>query len=181
MLLHKVNEQIELQLIELHHTAQLLELFHLNREYWRQWHPLIDNMKSRENVQRFIAVYLQQYANNGGYNAGIWFNGRLCGMIYHLNFNLFNHSTTLSYWLDELHQGKGIMTASCSTVISHAFDTLLINRISIESATENIRSLKIPERLGFRFEGIIREAEWLYDHYVDHALYSLLRSDYAKT
>ena len=181
MFFRKVNEHIELQLIELHHTEQLLELFHSNREYWREWHPLVDNMQSVENVQRFIVAYLQQYANNWGFNAGIWFDGHICGMIYHLNFNLFNHSTALSYWLDELHQGKGIMTASCRTIISHAFNELRLNRLSIECATENARSRTIPERLGFKLEGVIREAEWLYDHYVDHALYSLLRSDYMKT
>ena len=69
------------------------------------------------------------------------------------------------------------MTASCHAVVYHTFNTLKLNRIAIQCATENTRSRAIPERLGFKLEGIVREAEWLYDHYVDHALYSLLRSD----
>ena len=55
-----------------------------------------------------------------------------------------------------------------------------MNRVTIQCATENTRSRAIPERLGFTFEGIVRETEWLYDRYVDHALYGLLRSEYAK-
>lgn len=177
MFLYKVGDQVELRLIERHHTTQLLELFRSNREHWRPWHPLIDSMQSALYIQQFITACLQRYANDGGFNAGIWSNERLCGIIYHLNLNVLHRSTTLSYWLDESHQGKGIMTACCRAVISHSFNTLRLNRIAIECASQNSRSRRIPERLGFKFEGIVREVEWIYDHYVDHAVYSLLKSD----
>jgi len=29
--------------------------------------------------------------------------------------------------------------------------------------------------------GVRREAEWLYDHYVDHVIYALLRRDFVGT
>jgi ribosomal-protein-serine acetyltransferase len=45
-------------------------------------------------------------------------------------------------------------------------------------ATENEKSCAVPERLGFRREGIERQAEWLYDHFVDHAVYSALASEW---
>jgi len=99
-------------------------------------------------------------------------------MIYHVNVDWANRSTALSYWLDEAHQGKGIVTASCRAFVSHTFTTWKLNRITIQCATGNTRSRAIPERLGFKLEGILREAEWLYDHYVDHVLYALLRSDH---
>ncbi len=69
------------------------------------------------------------------------------------------------------------MTASCRAFVSHAFFTWKLNRVTIECATQNTRSRAIPERLGFKLEGITREIEWLRDHYVDHALYGLLKSD----
>ena len=72
------------------------------------------------------------------------------------------------------------MTACCEAMISQAFDTWKFNRISIECATQNTRSRAIPERLGFELEGIIRGIEWLDDHYSDHAMYGLLRSNHAK-
>ncbi|WP_336296604.1 GNAT family protein [Bacillus pinisoli] len=52
-----------------------------------------------------------------------------------------------------------------------------LNRVEIRVADENIKSRAIPERLGFINEGKVQNAEWLYDHYVDHIIYSKLRED----
>jgi ribosomal-protein-serine acetyltransferase len=69
------------------------------------------------------------------------------------------------------------MTAACRAFVSHAFHTLKLNRVTIECASGNTRSRGIPERLGFTFEGVIRGAEWLHDHFADHAIYGLLKGD----
>ena len=50
----------------------------------------------------------------------------------------------------------------------------------IHCAVGNRRSRAIPERLGFTQEGIARDAEWLYDHYVDLVTYSLLAPEWSK-
>ena len=53
------------------------------------------------------------------------------------------------------------MTACCRAFVAHGFDTWKLNRITIECATENVRSRAIPERLGFKLDGIVRGIEWL--------------------
>jgi ribosomal-protein-serine acetyltransferase len=80
----------------------------------------------------------------------------------------------VGYWLSEELQGRGLVTAACRAMVDHAFEELELNRVSIACATENIKSCAIPERLGFRQEGVVRQAEWLYDHFVDHVLYATL-------
>jgi ribosomal-protein-serine acetyltransferase len=62
--------------------------------------------------------------------------------------------------------------------VDYAFSGLKLNRVEIACATENKKSQAIPKRLGFTEEGIARQAEWLYDHYVDHIVYGLLASDW---
>ena len=88
-----------------------------------------------------------------------------------------NKKTTIGYWLDKEHQGKGVMTRSVKILINFAFTELGLNRIQINCAPENTKSSSIPKRLGFTKEGIARQSEWLYDHFVDWEQYSLIKTD----
>ncbi len=177
MFSHRINDRIELRLIQQPHCHELFALMNSNRAHLRPWHPWIDLVRCPADAERFITNWLQQFARNRGFHAGIWCDGELCGDINHLNIDWANRSTVLSYWLSETHQGRGIMTVACRAFVGHAFDTLKLNRVTIECASGNTRSRRIPQRLGFQFEGTIRAAEWLHDHYADHAIYGLLKGD----
>jgi ribosomal-protein-serine acetyltransferase len=177
----RVNEKTELRLIDRQDTHELFKLLDANRDHIRQWHPWVDAIRAAPAVERAIVNWQQQYANNRGFYAGIWHHGHFCGVINHLNVDWVNRWTALGYWLDKEHQGKGIMTACCRTMIDHSFNVWKLNRVTIECATENTRSRAIPERLGFKLEGIARQIEWVHDRFVDHAMYSLLRSEHTST
>ena len=60
-----------------------------------------------------------------------------------------------------------------------AFDRLDLNRVEIRIAPENARSIAIPRRLGFLDEGRLREVELVDDHYRDHLVFAMLRSDWS--
>ena len=51
------------------------------------------------------------------------------------------------------------MTSCCRFVVRYGFLTLDLNRIQIAAGTDNARSRAIPERLGFKLEGILRGRE----------------------
>jgi len=57
--------------------------------------------------------------------------------------------------------------------MDHCFDDLEFHRFVLEAATDNTASRAVAERLGMRLEGITKDREWLYDHYVDAALYAI--------
>ncbi len=168
----------ELWLLEPQHSEALFRLVDANRQHLRRWHPWADRITAVSAAEMLIAAGLTQFAQRRGFCAGIWFEGQLCGAINHVAVDWANRATALSYWLDEAHQGRGIMTAACRICTRHAFESWKLNRVGIECGAENTRSRAVAERLGFRFEGIVRGAELLHGRYVDHALYSLLRVDF---
>jgi ribosomal-protein-serine acetyltransferase len=174
MFSHKLNENTELRLLEERHAQELTDLTDRNREHLRAWLPWVDTNRTVEDRQNFIRGALKQFAGNQGFTAGIWHEGRLAGVIGYHSIDWENRTTAVGYWLSEELQGRGLLTAACRAMVDHAFEELELNRVSITCATENMKSCAIPERLGFRQEGVVRQAEWLYDHFVDHVLYATL-------
>ena len=167
MFSHKLTEDTELRLLEERHAGELANLTDRNREYLRAWLPWVDASRTLEDRKNFIRDALKQFAHNKGFVAGIWHEGRLAGVIGYDPIAWENRTTELGYWLGEEYQGKGLVTAACRALVEHAFGELDLNRVVISCATENEKSCAIPERLGFRREGIERQAEWLYDRFVD--------------
>ena len=58
------------------------------------------------------------------------------------------------------------MTTAAKTLISAGFRQLELNRIQATVATENYPSQAVCDRLGLKKEGILRQAEWVNDHFV---------------
>lgn len=71
------------------------------------------------------------------------------------------------------------MTLSVKALVEAGFREYGLNRIEVACATGNARSRAIPERLGFKLEGVLREREYLYGRHVDHAIYSMLASEFS--
>lgn len=175
---HKVDDDIKLRLLEPRHADALFAAVDANRQHLRQWLPWLETNNAVSDTLQFIQMTQRQFADNTGFVAGIWFRGELAGVLGHNRIDWENRISWPGYWLAQGFQGKGIMTKSCRTLINHAFAELNLNRVDIRCAVENSKSRAIPERLGFRQEGVIRQAEWLYDKYVDHVVYGMLTSEW---
>ncbi len=173
-----IDGEAELRLLKEQHAEELFALMNLNREYLQQWLPWLGTHTSLEDTRDFIRGSLEQFANNNGFHLGIWFRGRLAGVIGYHKIDWINRATSIGYWLGASFQGRGLMTRACRTLVDYAFNGFGLNRVEIRCAVENKKSRAIPERLGFREEGIIRQAEWLYDRFVDHVIYGMLASEW---
>lgn len=88
-----------------------------------------------------------------------------------------HRSCELGYWLTDAGTGKGYMTEAARAALDFAFMRMGAHRVRIAAATDNHRSLSVIGRVGFRFEGIAREAEWCDGRWLDHAVFALLASD----
>lgn len=88
-----------------------------------------------------------------------------------------HRSCELGYWLKLGATGKGLMTEAASCCIRFAFEEMGMHRIRCAAATDNHASLRVISRLGFRFEGIARQAEYVSSRWLDHAVFSRLAID----
>ena len=175
MFSHWINERLQLRSLQLTDANELFALTDANRSYLRQWLPWLDKTQTSADTRTFIRNTLEQFADTGGIVAAICYDEQIVGVIGYNQIDWANRVGCIGYWLAESYQGQGLMTMSCKCMVDYSFVTLGLNRVVIMGATENDRSRAIPERLGFIQEGTAREAEWLYDHFVDHAVYAMLR------
>lgn len=180
MFTHHITRDLVLELLEARHADELYRLTDANREHLRQWLPWVDKIKSVDDTRAFIQNTRRQLSDNNGFHTVIRHNGDLVGTIGQHGISWNNRSTALGYWLAQDAQGQGIMTRSCRVYLEHVFLDLDLHRVEIRCAIGNTRSRAIPERLGFSSEGVIRDAEWLYDHYVDHVIYGLLATEWKR-
>jgi ribosomal-protein-serine acetyltransferase len=176
MFRYLIDRQTELRLLEDQHTPELFALTDQSRAHLRRWLPWVDSVTSPEDTRQFIKSALEQFARNCGFHAGIWYEHKLVGVVGYHRIDWANRKTSIGYWLAASYEGRGLVTKACRALIEYAFCNLKLNRIEIRCATENEKSRAIPKRLDFTQEGVIRQAEWLYDHFVDHVVYGLLAS-----
>ena len=174
-----VSEQFALMPLELRDADELFELTDRNRGYLRHWLPWLDNVTRPEDTRAFIRTAQAQASQNNGTQLAIRLNGRLTGIAGHHQIDWRNRLTSLGYWVGEEFQGRGLVTAATLALVSDAFDQAQLNRVEIRCATGNEKSRAIPARLGFYEEGLLRDAEWLYDHFVDHIVYAMLAREWA--
>lgn len=174
----QVNEKIFLRILSGRDANALFELTDQSRNHLKKWLPWLDDIKSTDDSFTFIKNSLEIYNHQKGLNMGVFFEEKLVGVIGFNKLDFRNKIGSIGYWIGEPYQGQGIMTMAVSTLITHGFEKMKLNRIDIHAAKDNLPSRKIPERLGFQQEGQLRESEWLYDHYVDHIVYGLLRSEW---
>jgi ribosomal-protein-serine acetyltransferase len=88
-----------------------------------------------------------------------------------------HQSADLGYWLRVDGTRRGYMTEAAQATLAWAFKRVNCHRVRVAAATDNAASLGVIRRLGFRFEGVAREAERCQGRWLDHALFGLLATD----
>ncbi len=178
MFSHRLNDRLELRSLQLTDAHELFALTDANRSHLRQWLPWLDKTQTPTDSRNFIRNTIEQFADTPAVVAAICYDDQMVGVIGYNHIDWANGVGHIGYWLAASYQGQGIMTLACRYMVDYSFNTLTLNRVVITCATGNHRSRAIPKRLGFHYEGTAYEAEWLYDHFVGHAVHALLRRDW---
>lgn len=172
-----INPNTYLELIATDHAPMIYEMVDSNREHLRTWLPFVDRMKELSFAENFVRGTIVRNETGAEYAFMIYHNKKPVGRIGVYKIDMVNRSGEIGYWLIADAQSKGIVSNAVNGLLDFCFEKLNLHRIEIRCAVENYKSQAIPEKLGFTKEGIIREGEWLGDHFTDLILYSLLKKE----
>jgi ribosomal-protein-serine acetyltransferase len=173
----RVDHELELRLLAERHADELFALIDANREHLRRWLPWVDGTRSADDTRAFLKTALEAFTAGREYVCGIWYRGQLAGTMG-LDVDTQSMRGEIGYWVAEPFQGRGVITRAARALTSAGFADLGLNRIAILCAIGNDRSSAVAERLGYRFEGTLREYERVGDHYKDIRVFSMLARDW---
>ena len=173
-----VDKNIVLKQLELTDTPDIFNTIDTQREHLGPWLPFVETTKQLSDTHAFVESVVNSPKDRLEYTFTIRVNGRMAGLIGFKATDRANKKTEIGYWLSRDFLGRGIMSRSVSTLCDFAFRELDMNRIQIKCALANTPSRNIPQRLGFRLEGIERAGELLTGGvFTDLAVYSRLKGD----
>jgi ribosomal-protein-serine acetyltransferase len=160
------------------HAEGILNLVNSERQQLREWLPWVDRMHTVNDFRRYIDYSNQKTAEGSEIGYVIFHGNEMVGRIGIYNIDQQNKHCSLGYWLRSDYQGKGIITTACRKLISLSFSDLDINRVEIRCGTGNHKSAAIPERLGFKKEGVMRNGEYVNNRFIDLTIYSMLKEEW---
>jgi len=181
ILRYQIDEYLELRLVEKCYAQTIYDVCDQNREHIGEWLPWIEDTQSVDDTLAFVESATEQYGKNDGFQAGIWYNNQLVGMIGYLYWNFSEKQTEIGYWLAKDATGHGLITRCTHTLVDYSLNTLDLNRVEIRCAVGNEKSCAVAKRLGFTHEGILRQTNLLHNQRVGMNVYSILKEEWQAT
>ncbi len=89
------------------------------------------------------------------------------------------HRPAVGYMVGHEDRGRGIATRALRLVCRWGFEQLGLDRISLWTLPGNAPSQRVAEKVGFRYEGVLRDWERGRDGPVDGVMFGLTRDDWA--
>lgn len=151
-----------------------------NRDHLMPWMPWVPHTHSDYDVRRFMAESAERFLEGSAVDIGFFEGGGVLGGMGATIGALGSAEADIGYWLVETAQGRGIATSAAARLIGWLFEERDLHRITIRARVDNVRSRAVAERLGFTFEGVLRQALAVGDGFHDAALYSLLRTEWSE-
>jgi ribosomal-protein-alanine N-acetyltransferase len=145
-----------------------------NRTWLRKWEATNPVGPMSFDVRSSIR-HLQSNARAGlGLPFIIEYQGELAGQ---LNVSSISYGSvsmaTIGYWVSERFAGKGLTPTAVALASDHCFFTVGLHRIEICIRPENDPSLRVVEKLGFRYEGLRRRFIHINGDWRDHFCFAL--------
>jgi ribosomal-protein-alanine N-acetyltransferase len=150
-----------------------------NRGWLRKWEATNPHGPMNFDVRAGIRG-LQANARAGfGLPYAIEYDGQLAGQ---LNVSGISYgslsSATIGYWVSERFAGRDVTPTAVALATDYCFFQVGLHRMEICIRPENAPSLRVVEKLGFRYEGLRRRYIHINGQWCDHFCFALVAEEW---
>ncbi|GAA1851385.1 GNAT family N-acetyltransferase [Microbacterium koreense] len=169
---------ISIRLIKQRDARTLQNELLTNRAWLQPWEATSPDGGISFDMRSGIRRLLQQYRDGAGVPFVMEYDGEIAGQL-----NVWGiargslSSATIGYWVSERFAGRGITPVSVALATDICFTDLRLHRMEICIRPENRASLRVVEKLGFRYEGLRRRFIHIDGDWRDHYAFALVREE----
>ncbi|MFB9307591.1 ribosomal-protein-alanine N-acetyltransferase [Agromyces hippuratus] len=149
-----------------------------NRGWLRQWEATYPGGGSVIDTRGSIRNLLAHARSGHALPFVIEVDGVLVGQ---LNVSSITYgslsSATIGYWVAQEVAGRGITPTAVALATDYCFSVLRLHRMEICIRPENGPSLRVVEKLGFRYEGLRRRFIHINGVWSDHFAFALVAEE----
>jgi len=162
-------------------AKQLQSLILGNREWLRPWEATNPDGPNSFDIKAQVRGLIHQMKEQIGLPFVIEFQDEVVGQLNVSNI-LYGSvgSAILGYWIAPEFAGKQITPTAVALVSDYLLNIIGLHRIEIAIRPENKASLRIVEKLGFRFEGTKERYIHINGDWRDHYLFAVTQEEVAE-
>jgi ribosomal-protein-alanine N-acetyltransferase len=167
-----------MRLVKVRDSKAMERLILGNREWLRPWEATNPEGPTSFDIRAQIRMLLKQMDNNTCLPFVIEEHGEIVGQLNVANI-LFGSvsSCVIGYWVAPEVAGRGITPTAVALVCDYLFNVVGIHRIEIDIRPENLSSLRVVEKLGFRYEGLKERYIHINGAWRDHYIFALTHEE----
>ena len=175
------NDNLVLRPLKLRDKKEWTKLRQRNQNWFRQWestvpdefsdgkasfYQIVKNLRIEAKAQRSLPFVME-------------IDKKIAGQITVANINYGStRSAYIGYWIAEEFAGKGYTPLAVAMAIDHCFEVLKLHRLEITIRPENLKSLRVVEKLGLRSEGLRPKYLHIDGDWRDHLVFAINKDEY---
>lgn len=158
--------------------AAALYAIHSDPE-WMRWYG-VEPLTAPAQASQLAELFAGWFVAGTGFRWGLerLQDRRLIGTCGLFRWSKSWRNCVIGYEIAQDCQGQGYMREALTAVLDFGFKEMHLHRIQAEMHWDNLASIGLATRLGFRFEGVHREQAFWGGQFHDLNCYSLLEPDW---
>ncbi len=179
------SQRLIIQPLDASHVKVVLAFLKKNKSFFRVFQPTL-------NKDYYTELYQQKLLQSDvdGWNNKTKYSFYLFHHLDHERSQILGtvtlsnvvrgplQSCFVGYKVDQQFQSKGIATEGIAHVIQFAFKRLKLHRIEANIMPDNLASIKVIEKLGFKKEGFSEQYLKINGKWEDHLRFALINKDF---
>ncbi|MFM6940232.1 MAG: GNAT family N-acetyltransferase [Rhodoluna sp.] len=169
---------VTVRLLRVRDSRVLERLILGNREWLRPWEATNPFGPNSFDIRAMARGLVRQLDNQTGLPCIIEYRGEVVGQLNVANI-LYGSvsSAVIGYWVVPEVAGKGVTPTAVAMVADYLFSVVGLHRVEIDIRPENVSSLRVVEKLGFRFEGLKERYIHINGAWRDHYVFAITHEE----